>query len=169
MTNQNELLVMARYRDTSQGVKFSGAMPLRELMSRMISFLPCDSLFVLVPDSDGKGYSLREVGLLTLSVGQPVDVALPSVAAPELHSPPILLPIDKQSEIKLTSLVAQKEPAPKRSKAIKPNKKAKKKETKPEDRWLEGVPSPTATKGEVKITSIRQATQAEQMAASRIK
>lgn len=65
MTDQ---LVVARYRGTQNAPKFTRPSTVDELLKEVVERIPVDLVYFLVPHPDGKGYSFREAGLVTLDI-----------------------------------------------------------------------------------------------------
>lgn len=83
-----ELLVCAKVKNEK---KFTGLMPLEELILALAEKLPVDKVFLQIEDEDGLGFRLREVGTLVVSfipAGEEISVpVLPRIVPVEISVP----------------------------------------------------------------------------------
>ena len=87
MTSQH--LVCARFKKTKDGdkVRFTAIVPIEELLAKLVENLIVDKLYIAVDDPDGKGYGLREIGDVTLTVASPGAPLITVPAMPEGRTP----------------------------------------------------------------------------------
>lgn len=175
-----DLPVVARVKGEGP-VQFTKSCTAQELLTKCIAALPVDLVYFVVPHSDGKGYSLREAGLLTLDLQpvehqtQPAPLEPPSpqtVATYKWEAPTpqettqfqtyqfdLDNPIKPQPQSVLLKERGLEQPTPKPIK-----KKRTKKRPEPSD---DDLPHPTSQGSTVKVTRISTATKAEQEAAGK--
>lgn len=85
----SKLQVIARFKsDDASNPRFTKTTTIEELMVEAMKTLPIDMIYLVTPDQDGRGYSLRELGLLTIDIATPAgeQINLPQVAQPEVKS-----------------------------------------------------------------------------------
>lgn len=79
-------LVVARFKPVEgQPLRFTASASPEELLASLEAKLPVDLIYGLIPFPDGKGYSLRELGLVALTVNS--DVLPERAAAPAPQAP----------------------------------------------------------------------------------
>jgi hypothetical protein len=186
-TMTDEPIVVARIINTKDGnPRFTRATTINELMQELVKLLPVDTIYTLFPDRDGRGYSLREVGTITLKL-IPYDQPEQSlVEAPKLQvAPKIEKPLEKTPVIKnnqpqtfepgefvfdtpksQAELLRERglEQAPLTALAGVKKVPKKVKKSKGDDDLLK--PSAFDRRGKVQVTGIREATPEEAAAAS---
>lgn len=108
-----KLMVIGRRKTSSdQEPSFTKTMPIDEMVAELNKTLPIDMLFFVVPHSDGKGYELREAGIVTAYVHNPDTIRTVAASVTpsepshqEIAPPPLPLPLRSVA-------VATEEPQP---------------------------------------------------------
>lgn len=71
-TTNDSPLVMARFKtghnSPSNLPRFTRAATIEELMMEVMKSLPVDLVYMMTPDKDGRGYGIREVGVITVDI-----------------------------------------------------------------------------------------------------
>ena len=176
MTN----LVVARFKGApNETPRFTRTATIDELMKEVAASIPVDMIYFVVPHPDGKGFSLREAGLVILDVLQQDEVKTPQPLVP-----PALEVVHQNGLISQDTRTMAPEIYPMGSNGLdfKPKSqsellaergleqapKSRKKSGKAPKRQREDLPLPTTISkgGIVKTTGFRTATPAEAAAAS---
>lgn len=93
MTSTDQPLVVARFKGGDpKAPRFTQSCTIEELFTRLAKDIPVDSLYLVRPDKDGLGFSLREAGVITLQltdVARVVKLQEPTQAAPSVLPPPL--------------------------------------------------------------------------------
>lgn len=161
-------LVVARYKGETSP-RFTKSCTIQELLVGLVERLPVDMIYFVVPHPDGKGYSLREAGLITLDLQPAESQSLPVQQPPPPSSIPALTPAHtlpftfsdeslnfprpkSQAELLAERGLEQPSSKPKRTRKRKPTTD-------------ENLPHPVSNSTR-RVTSISTATPAEAEAAS---
>lgn len=94
MTKQKEqdVLVIARIKRQDATLDFTRPRSVPDLMAELSKAVPVDKIYTFVPDPDGNGYSLREVGQVVLDIRLSTPPAVedrnPLPTSPAPLSPP---------------------------------------------------------------------------------
>lgn len=76
----SKLQVVARFKsDDAANPRFTKTTTIEELMVETMKTLPIDMIYLVTPDQDGRGYSLRELGLITIDIATPSGDQLPNI------------------------------------------------------------------------------------------
>jgi len=102
--------VVARFKGSSEnGPRFTKTATLEELLTEVAKAIPVDMLYIVTPYPSGGGYSLHEIGLLTLDIrdpqGRPIATSSLSRPDPLPETPPaktVQEPLGEEISIKPT-------------------------------------------------------------------
>lgn len=174
----NDIQVVARFKGGDPvNPRFTKTASLKELMLEVMKALPVDMVYMVLPHQDGKGYSLRELGVLTADiadeiaplesqdlipdVAQPAPIAPSNVAQSEASAPSGATPQDASLQVD-PHIAYQVSVAASREEPL--TKKPRKKKASPDS-----LPSVRSRGGEVVVTSITPGTPEQIAAASHFK
>lgn len=174
----NDIQVVARFKGGDPvNPRFTKTASLKELMLEVMKALPVDMVYMVLPHQDGKGYSLRELGVLTADIADEIaplesqDI-IPEVARrqqdvarrqQDVAQVTHFLPEDDTTP-QVDPLLAPQVAAPTVSNVEQVAKKPRKKKSAPDS-----LPSVTSNGGRVEVTSITPGTPEQIAAASHFK
>ena len=93
----SDQLVVARFKNGG----FTRTGTIQEVLSQLCQFIPVDAIYFLIPHPDGKGYSFREAGTVTLDIQESSQV---ESAANQEMVPPSPAPPAPPASISLDSI-----------------------------------------------------------------